>query len=152
MNPDTKRRETIINGLRTAALSGFTNVALNANCFPVTDSKANIQFMKSKSEGNAVNLYPVGALTMKSEGIDLAELYDMKNEGAIAFYDYKKPIENANLLKIALQYAQGFNGLVQSFPLEKSVARKGMVNEEVNSTRLGLKGIPVASRRTSNNS
>jgi len=141
--PGFEERETISNGLKIAAFSGFTEVALNANSFPVTDSKANIQFLKSKANGNAVNLYPVGALTNESKGVDLAELYDMKNEGAISFYDYKNPIENANLLKIALQYAQGFDGMIQSFPFEKSVARNGMVNEEVNSTRLGLKGIPA---------
>ena len=141
--PGFEERETIDNGLKTAALSGFTKVAVNANSFPVTDSKANIQFLTSKAKGNAVGLYPIGALTVGNKGVDLAELFDMKNEGAISFYDYKNPIENANLLKIALQYAQGFDGMVQSFPFEKSVARNGMVNEEVNSTRLGLKGIPA---------
>jgi dihydroorotase len=141
--PGFEERETIANGLKTAASSGFAQVAVNANSFPVTDSKANIQFLKSKAAGNAVNLYPIGALTLGSNGTDLAELYDMKNEGAVSFYDYKKPVNNANLLKIALQYAQGFNGLVQSFPFEKSVANNGMVNEEVNGTRLGLNGIPA---------
>lgn len=141
--PGFEERETINNGLKTAALSGFTKVAVNANSFPVTDSKANIQFLTSKAKDNAVDLYPIGALTVGSKGIDLAELFDMKNEGAVSFYDYKNPIENANLLKIALQYAQGFDGMIQSFPFEKSVARNGMVNEEVNSTRLGLKGIPA---------
>jgi len=143
--PGYEERETIANGLKTAAMSGFTAVALNANNFPVTDGKANVQFLKSKAQGNAVNLYPIGALTSGSNGVDLAELYDMKSAGAISFYDYKKPVENANLLKIALQYAQGFEGMVQSFPFEKSVAHNGMMNEEVNSTRLGLKGIPALS-------
>lgn len=143
--PGFEERETIENGLKTAAHSGFTSVAVNANSFPVTDSKGHIKFMKSKAEGNAVNLYPIGALTVGSKGTDLAELYDMQNEGAVSFYDYKNPIANANLLKIALQYTQNFDGLVQSFPFEKSVARNGMANEEVNSTRLGLKGIPALS-------
>lgn len=143
--PGFEERETIENGLKTAAHSGFTSVAVNANSFPVTDSKGHIKFMKSKAEGNAVNLYPIGALTVGGKGTDLAELYDMQNEGAVSFYDYKNPIANANLLKIALQYTQNFDGLVQSFPFEKSVARNGMANEEVNSTRLGLKGIPALS-------
>lgn len=143
--PGFEERETIENGLKTAAYSGFTSVAVNANSFPVTDSKGHIKFLKSKAEGNAVSLYPIGALTVGSKGTDLAELYDMQNEGAVSFYDYKNPIANANLLKIALQYTQNFEGLVQSFPFEKSVARNGMVNEEVNSTRLGLKGIPALS-------
>lgn len=141
--PGFEERETIENGLKTAAFSGYTGVAVNANSFPVTDSKGHIKFLKSKAEGQAVSLYPIGALTIGSGGTDLAEMFDMQNEGAVAFYDYKKPIENANLLKIALQYSQGFGGLVQSFPFEKSIARKGMVNEEVNSTLLGLRGIPA---------
>lgn len=143
--PGFEERETIENGLKTAALSGFTSVAVNANSFPVADSKGHIKYLKSKAEGNAVNLYPIGALTVGSKGIDLAELYDMQNEGAVSFYDYKHPIENPNLLKIALQYTQNFDGLVQSFPFEKAVSRNGLVNEEVNSTRLGLKGIPALS-------
>jgi dihydroorotase len=69
----------------------------------------------------------------------------MHNAGCISFYDYKQPVANANMLKIALQYAQNFDGLVQSFPLETSVAKNGVMNEEENSTRLGLKGIPALS-------
>ncbi len=141
--PGFEERETIINGLKTAASSGFTHVAVNTNLNPVTDSKSTIKFLKSEGERNLVNLYPIGALTNKGEGENLAELYDMKNEGAISFYDYKKPIENPNLLKIALQYSQSFDGLIQSFPFEKAIAKQGMVNEEINSTRLGLKGIPA---------
>ena len=143
--PGFEERETIQNGLKTAAESGFTHVAVNANTQPVTDSKSNIQFLKSQAKNNAVSLYPIGALTIKSESNDLAELYDMQNEGAVSFYDYKKPVANANLLKIALQYAQNFDGLVQSFPLDYSVAKNGVMNEGVNSTKLGLKGIPAFS-------
>src|SRR5690554_6372668 len=143
--PGYEERETIENGLQTAACSGFSNVALNTNTNPVADSKGIIKFIKSKAEHHGVNLYPIGALTVGSKGEDLAELFDMKSEGAISFYDYKNPIANANLLKIALQYCQGFDGLVQSFPFEKSVARNGVVNEEVSGTRLGLKGIPALS-------
>lgn len=143
--PGFEERENIENGLRTAANSGYTSVAVNANSFPVTDSKGHIKFLTSKADGNPVELYPVGALTMGSKGVDLAELFDMQNEGAVSFYDYKTPISNANLLKIALQYTQNFNGLVQSFPFDKSVARNGVVNEEVSGTKLGLKGIPALS-------
>tara|TARA_R110002049_G_scaffold82169_3_gene209114 strand:- start:11732 stop:12988 length:1257 start_codon:yes stop_codon:yes gene_type:complete len=141
--PGYEERETIANGLKTAAYSGYAHVALNPNTFPVTDSKSNIKYLRSQADGHAVSLYPVGALTVGATGIDLAELYDMKNAGAISFYDYKIPVKNPNLLKIALQYTQNFNGLVQSFPFEMSVAPNGIVNEEINSTKLGLKGIPA---------
>lgn len=141
--PGFEERETIANGLKTAAQSGFTHVAVNTNLNPVTDSKSTVKFLRTEAKGSPVNLYPIGALSSKCDGENLAELYDMKNEGAISFYDYKLPVKNPNLLKIALQYSQTFDGLIQSFPFEKAIAQKGMVNEEVNSTRLGLKGIPA---------
>ncbi|APS39767.1 dihydroorotase [Salegentibacter sp. T436] len=140
--PGFEERETIANGLDTAAKSGFTSIALNPNTFPVLDNNGAITSVKSKAAHHPVKMFPTGALTIKSEGVDLAELYDMKQGGAIAFGDYKRAVKNPNLLKIALQYAQNFNGLVQSFPQEDRIAGKGMVNEEQSSTSLGLKGIP----------
>ncbi|WP_299602116.1 dihydroorotase [uncultured Aquimarina sp.] len=141
--PGYEERETIENGLFVAAKSGFTGIALNPNTLPITDTSASVGFLKGKSLQNAVNLYPIGALTVKSEGVDLAELYDMQQAGAIAFGDYKKAIQNPNLLKIALLYAQNFDGLVLSYPQDNSIAGKGMVHEEEQSTLLGLKGIPA---------
>ncbi|MBQ0740276.1 dihydroorotase, partial [Aquimarina celericrescens] len=107
-----------------AAKSGFTAIALHPNTFPIADNSASIGFLKSKAYNNAISLYPIGALTMQSTGIDLAELYDMQQAGAIAFGDYKKAIKNPNLLKIALLYAQNFNGLVLSYPQENDIAGK----------------------------
>lgn len=140
--PGFEERETIWNGLNTAGKSGFTSVALNPNTYPVLDHSGGISAVKSKAKQNPVQLYPVGALTAKSKGQDLAELFDMKAAGAISFGDYKKPISNPNLLKIALQYAQNFDALIQSYPQEKRIARNGMVNEHHKSLSLGLKGIP----------
>ncbi|AXO79112.1 dihydroorotase [Olleya aquimaris] len=140
--PGFEDRETIANGLKTAAKSGFTSVAVQANTNPIIDTNANVAFVLYKAQNNAVNLLPIGALTRHSESIDLAELFDMKNAGAVAFYDYKKPISNPNLLKIALQYASNFDGLVCSFPIETKISGKGIVNEELTSTSLGLKGSP----------
>ncbi|WP_417887848.1 dihydroorotase [Zunongwangia sp.] len=140
--PGYEERETIENGLKTAAFSGFTDIVLNANSNPAIDNNPAILAIKAKGMGNAVNLLPTGTVTVKSEGVDLAELFDMQNGGAVSFGDYKKSIANPNLLKIALQYAQNFDALIQSFPLEKKIAGKGIVNEHHNSTLLGLKGIP----------
>jgi len=139
--PGYEERETIKNGLSVAAKSGFTGVALQPNSNPVIDNQAQVNFVKSKAAGNAVDLYPIGALTMKSEGKDLAELFDMKNAGAIAFGDYAKNTDNANVLKLALQYVQDFDGLVIAFSQDASIKGNGVANEGVQSTRLGLKGI-----------
>jgi len=140
--PGFEDRETISNGLDTAGKSGFTGVALNPYTNPVLDHSGSIAAVKAKAANHPVSLYPVGALTTKSEGKHLAELLDMQEAGAVSFGDYKSPLSNPNLLKIALQYAQNFNALVQSFPQENRIAGNGIVNEHENSTSLGLKGIP----------
>lgn len=141
--PGFEERETLQNGLQVAAKSGFTSIAINANTFPVIDSKSDVEYLKQKAFNTATNLYPIAALTKESKGLELAELYDMQQSGAIAFGDYNKPIENDNLMKIALLYAQNFDGLVLSFPKNNLIAGEGIVNEGVNSTKLGLKGIPA---------
>ncbi|GMN08769.1 dihydroorotase [Croceitalea sp. MTPC9] len=143
--PGFEERETISNGLEVAAKSGFTDIVLNPNTKPTPDTSSDIIFLKERSKGFATNLYPIGNLTVNAGGGHLAELFDMHNAGAIAFYDYKKPIEDTNLLKIAMLYAQNFDGLVFSYPEEKKIKGKGTVNESEVSTRLGLKGIPSLS-------
>ena len=140
--PGFEDRETIVNGLNVAAKSGFTAVALQPNSFPIIDNQAQINFVKNKAKGAATELYPIGAFTKDSEGKDMAELFDMKNAGAIAFGDYNKDIDNANLLKIGLQYVQDFDGLLIAYSQDVSIKGNGVVNEGVVSTRLGLKGIP----------
>lgn len=140
--PGFEDRETISNGLHVAAKSGFTAVALQPNSSPVLDNQSQIQFVKMKAANAATDLYPIGALTKNSEGTDLAELFDMKNSGAIAFGDYNKNISNANLLKIGLQYVQDFDGLVLAFCQDEKIKGNGVANEGIVSTHLGLKGIP----------
>ncbi|MBQ0908502.1 dihydroorotase [Flavobacterium sp. F-328] len=140
--PGFEERETLANGLLVAAKSGFTAVALQPNTNPVIDNQSQINFVLSKAKNAATELYPIGALSKGSEGTDMAEMFDMKNAGAIAFGDYNKSIANANLLKIALQYVQDFDGLVITFCQDNTLKGHGVVHEGNVSTRLGLKGIP----------
>ena len=144
--PGYEERETIENGARTAALSGFTDILLNTNTNPIPDKSTSIGFLKTLSKAyQNTNIHLLGALTIGSKGEALADLFDMLEKGAVAFSDYKSPIANANLLKIALQYAQSFDGMVYSYPQNKEVAHKGVVHEGIQSTILGLKGIPSLS-------
>ena len=106
--PGFEDRETISNGLNVAAKSGFTAIALQPNSFPIIDNQSQIHFVQTKAFGSATQLFPIGALTKGSEGKDMAELYDMKKVGAVAFGDYNKSQDNANLLKIALTIRSRF--------------------------------------------
>lgn len=141
--PGYEERETIENGLLTAAQSGFTAVGLNPETNPVTDSRGLVKYLLAQASTSATKLYPIGALTQKGEGIDLSEMYDMQAAGAVAFGDYKKPILNPNLLKIALEYCQSFDGLVQSFPDDNRLTAQACLHEGDSSIKLGLKGMPA---------
>lgn len=140
--PGFEDRETIANGLNVAARSGFTAIALQPNSYPIIDNQSQVNFVTTKANSFATALYPIGALTKGSDGKDMSELFDMKNAGAVAFGDYNKSLDNANLLKIALQYTQDFDGLVIAFAQDANIKGNGVANEGTVSTRLGLKGIP----------
>ena len=140
--PGYEDRETIVNGLEVAAKSGFTGIALQPNSYPIIDNQSQILFVKQKAGNSATELFPIGALTKASDGKDMAELFDMKNAGAIAFGDYNKSLSNANLMKIALQYVQDFDGLIIAFCQDETLKGNGVANEGIVSTQLGLKGIP----------
>ena len=140
--PGYEERETLSNGLEVAARSGFTKILLNSNTHPIPDSRSIVGHLIKISRGKTTSLYPIGALTIESEGNQLASLYDMFSEGSFAFGDHKKPIQKASLLKIALQYCQSFEGIVISHPMNKELAGNGMMHEGITSTRIGMKGIP----------
>lgn len=142
--PGFEERGGIANGLDAAAAGGFTDVALQPDTHPVIDNQSQVLFARQKVT-HAVGLHPIGALTRKMEGQDLAELYDMHLAGAIGFGDYKRNIDNANLMKIALQYTQDFGGLVIAHSQDSTIAGKGVVHEGPAAMRLGLKAIaPLA--------
>ena len=90
-----------------------------------------------------MNIHPLGAVTNNIEGKDLAEMYDMKNSGAIAFSDGLHGIQNSGLLLKALQYVKAFEGVIIQVPEDKSIGAHGLMNEGIASTRLGLAGKPA---------
>ncbi|WP_430613091.1 dihydroorotase [Flavobacterium sp. JP2137] len=141
--PGYEERETLQNGIAVASKSGFTHIAIQPNTQPVTDTQSIVGFILQKAVGAATEVFPIGALTKKSEGLDMAELYDMQNAGALAFGDYNKSQKNSNLLKIALQYTQDFDALVLAYSLDQDIKGSGVVHEGDASIKLGLKGIPA---------
>ena len=140
--PGFEERETLNNGLFTAAKAGFTHVVLQPSTNPVIDDAAKIAYIIQKTKTNIVNVLPIGALTKQSKGEQMAEMFDMHQAGAVAFADYQTPIKDSLLLKICLQYLQDFNGLMMPFCQDTYLMGKGYVNEGVVATKLGLKGIP----------
>jgi dihydroorotase len=135
-------KEDLQTGTAAAAAGGFTGIALMPNTQPPVHSKAEVEYLRNRAKGNLVDVYPLGTLSHKREGKDLAEMYDMFLSGAKAFTDGSRPVQDAGLMERALLYTKGFEATVFSYPEDTAIAGKAKVNEGEMSTLLGMKGIP----------
>lgn len=142
-DPGFEYKETLETGANAAAAGGFTQVFVLPNTKPVVDNKTQVEYIRQRSRTLPVSIHPLGAITKGIEGKDLAEMYDMKNSGAIAFSDGLNPVQSPGLFVKALQYVKAFDGVLIQLPLDKSIGAGGLINEGIISTRLGLPGIPA---------
>lgn len=140
--PGYEQKETIETGLKAAAAGGFTDVMVVPNTSPAIASKSIVEFVQKKAAGNIVSLHPLGSVTQQIEGKALAEMFDMKTFGAIAFTDGWKPVQHGGLMLKALEYIKAFNGIIIQIPLDTAFAIGGLMHEGENATRLGMAGIP----------
>jgi dihydroorotase len=141
--PGYEHKETIETGLAAAAAGGFTRVLLAPNTNPVTGSKSTVQFLLQKAKGNVVSLHPLGVISANAEGKTLAEMLDMHSNGAVAFTDGWKPVQNANLMLKSMEYVRAFDGVLIQLPVEESLSAGGLMHEGPVSTRLGMAGVPT---------
>lgn len=142
-DPGFEYKETLETGAAAAAAGGYTHVFVLPNTNPVVDNKTQVEYISQKSKSLPVTIHPLGAITKGTEGKDLAEMYDMKNSGAIAFSDGLNPVQSPGLFVKALQYVRSFDGVLIQVPLDKTIGAGGLINEGVISTRLGLPGLPA---------
>jgi len=141
--PGFETKEGLITGIAAAAAGGFTGVAVQPTTEPPVHSKGEVSYIVNATKQALVKVYPVGCISRERKGVDLAELYDMRLAGAVAFSDGTRPVADSGLMSRALMYAKGFDGLIFSYPEDSSIAGKGKMNEGEVSTYLGMKGIPA---------
>jgi dihydroorotase len=142
-DPGYEYKETLETGANAAAAGGYTDVLIIPNTNPVLHNKAAVEYVVHKGQHLPVTIHPIGAITRNTEGKELAEMYDMKWSGAVAFSDGVNCVQSAGLLVKALQYVKAFDGIIIQVPDDKSVNPPGLINEGVVSTQLGLPGKPA---------
>jgi dihydroorotase len=140
--PGLETKEDLSSGSNAAFAGGFTGVAVHPNTNPPLHRQSEIALIKNKAKDLAVDIYPIGAISKHREGKELAELFDMKQSGAIAFCDGDKNVADAGLMGRALLYAKGIDTLIISHPEDEKIASGAVMNEGVMSTYLGMKGNP----------
>lgn len=143
--PGFEYKEDIFSGSMSAAKGGFTSVACMPNTKPVADNKTVIEYIKNKAKNiGLINVFPIGAISKGLEGLELAEIGELKDAGAVAISDDGSPVSNSSLMKKALLYSSYFDIPVISHCEDLSLAEEGVMNEGKMSAILGLKGIPSA--------
>ena len=143
--PGGEHKETIQTGARAAAAGGFTAVCAMPNTDPPIDDPAAVGFVRAAGlRVAAARVYPTGAVTVGQKGERLTEMGEMTAAGAVAFTDDGRPVSDAGIMRLALEYTQSFNVPVASHCEERSLSKNGSMNEGLVCTRLGLTGIPNA--------
>ena len=144
-DPGLEHVETIGTASQSASKGGYTSLAMMPNTSPVIDSKSSIEYIRNRSTSLLTHIIPLGCVSQRSEGIELAELVDMHQAGAVGFSDGKLPIQNTGLLLKALEYVKIFSGIILNHPHTHDLAPEGFIHEGDVSVALGLRGIPTLS-------
>jgi dihydroorotase len=142
-DPGYEQREELDSLAAAGLAGGFSVLITQPNSNPVQDNGGQIRALRQRAAALPLHLLPMGALSVGTQGKDMAELYDMQQSGAVAFTDGRKGTQNAGLLLRAMQYTQPFGGLIVQSPVDQSIAEGEMVAECISSVRMGMKGMPA---------
>ena len=143
--PGFEYKEDISSGSAAAVAGGFTQICCMPNTDPVCDNAAVVGYIVSRAkEVGLCKVRPIGAITKGEKGETLAEMGKMKEAGAVAVSDDGRPVMNARIMRLAMEYASDFGLICLSHCEDKDLVDGGVVNEGYNSTLAGLKGIPRA--------
>ena len=145
-DPGFEYKEDIESGCKASVKGGFTQICCMPNTNPIMDNKVVVSYVKHKAnEVGLCKVHPIGAITKGEKGEQLADIGEMKKAGAVAISDDGVTVKSSRLMRLAMEYASGFNIKCLCHCEDKELVDGGVVNEGLNSTIAGLKGIPRAS-------
>ncbi len=148
-DPGLEYKEDIASGTRAAARGGFTTVCAMPNTEPAMDSRSVVEYvLREAAARGVVRVLPIGAVSRRREGKELAEFGDLADAGCVAFSDDGAPVWDATLMRRALEYASAFSLPIIDHCEEPSLAKDGVMHESWVSTRLGLRGAPSAAEES----
>jgi dihydroorotase len=144
-DPGQKYKESIETGTAAAVAGGFTRICCMPNTEPVNDSANTTDYIvKRAHEAGLCHVHPVGAITKGLAGESLAGIAGLKKAGCVAVSDDGSCVQNAQLMRLAFDYAKSFGVTIAVHAQDEALSAKGHINESLTSTRLGIPGIPNA--------
>ena len=141
-DPGLEHKEDLDSVSKAAAAGGFTEIAVLPNTVPSVQSKNEISYITRGNDNRLVQIHALASVTRNNKGEELTEMIDLHEAGAIAFTDGLKPIWHTDILLKSLQYLQKFDGLLIDHPEDVWLNMFGQMHEGLQSTMLGLKGMP----------
>lgn len=143
--PGQEYKATIKTGTEAAVAGGVTSVACMANTNPVNDSPYVTAYIREKAKETGVcRVFPIGAVTKGLKGEELSHIGGMVEEGAVAISDDGKPVMNSYLMRKAMDYSKAFRIPIITHSEDENLVGEGVMNEGIQSNRLGLRGNPNA--------
>ena len=113
------------------------------NTNPVVDNVSIVDFLKRRGRDKSkINIYPSASLTVNSEGSNMTEFGLLQSKGIIAFTDGTKTIQNTRIMSRVMNSARDLNSLILQHAEDYELSKKGMINDGIIATKLGLQGIP----------
>jgi len=134
-------KETIASGTAAAAAGGFTSVCSMPNTTPVVDSVEWVQWMLERQRGALVNVFPIAAATLGSQGQVLTDFRGLQQAGAVGVTDDGRPILEEDVMRDALRLAAGIDLPVIQHAEDTRMTENGSMHEGASSFRLGLHGM-----------
>ena len=139
--PGFEGKEDIESGSKAAVAGGFTQVCCMPNTNPVCDNAVVVSYIKYRQQQvNLCKINPIGAITRGQEGKAMSDIGKMKEAGAVAISDDGKSVADSNVMRLAMEYANGFGIKCLCHCEDANLVDGGVVNEGYNSTLTGLKG------------
>jgi len=141
-DPGLEHKEDLDSASKAATAGGFTEIAILPNTSPSIQSKNEVSYITKNNDNRLVQIHALASVTKNNKGEELTEMIDLHHAGAVAFTDGLKPIWHTDILLKSLQYLQKFNGVLIDHPEDTWLNLFGQMHEGINSTMLGLKGMP----------
>ncbi len=140
--PGQEYKEDLDSGAAAAMAGGFTTVCCMPNTKPAIDTRGLVEYIRKRTQDFLVTVHPIGAVTKNRQGVELVEMADLFEAGAVAFSDDGDAVKTGEMMRRALEYSKMLGAPIIEHCEEKSLAEGRHMNEGKMSTRLGIYGIP----------
>jgi dihydroorotase len=143
--PGFEHKETIESGVEAGANGGFTALCCMPNTEPPIDDPSVVEYVKKRASevmNGIVDVYPVGAITKRREGRELAPIAELVEAGVVGFSDDGNSVQDSGVMRKAFEYVSMFDKVIIQHCEDKTLSQNGMANEGYWSTLLGLSPYP----------